>query len=40
MPNKATTAAIRRIAELKIEVYKLPETVEEYIEKCSLKNTK
>lgn len=36
-PNKATQEAIKRIAELKIKTYNLPDTVDEYIKKCTAK---
>lgn len=35
--NKATRNAIKRIAELKIKIYNLPDTTEEYIKKCTVK---
>lgn len=35
---KRTREAIRRIAELKIEAHNLPDTVEQYIEKCTVKS--
>lgn len=35
--NKATQNAIKRIAELKIKTHSLPDTIEEYIRKCTRK---
>lgn len=35
--NRATRNAIRRIAELKIKTHSLPDTIEEYIKKCTRK---